>query len=101
MGNFRVHWGLTSLQEQLRGLDFAEPVICAGARRHSLWLSSNAWQPGRRSRGNRWACVCVKGRPGDSHGGRRIKGQAGTAEMAEAFLGWEEGKGRRRLGEGS
>lgn len=41
----------------------------------------------------------VKGRPGDSHRGRRIKGQVRTqVRCPRPGSGWEEGQRRRRVG---
>lgn len=96
MGHFIVHSQLTRLQEPLGGLDFAEPVICAGANRHSPCLSSNAWLPGEAAEETDGP-ECQGEARGQSWGQENQRAREETGEMAEALPGWEEGKGRRRL----
>ena len=78
LGHFRVQWGLMRLQEQLGAWISLNLWSVLGPEGTARGLSSNAWQSWRSSRGSRWACMCVEGGSGDSHRGRRIKGQMGT-----------------------
>lgn len=93
-GTFQSPLGGNKAPRVSWGLGLAEPVICAGANRHTPCLSSNAWLPGEAAE-EIDGLECQGEARGQSWGQENQRAREETGEMAEALPGWEEGKGRR------